>query len=197
MFAEYARDIMKIASREGLKNMFASNGFMSESLAKSMRHLDAINIDLKGWKKTYESVGGRIEPVLRNIRLFHERGVWVEATTLLVTGMNTSKGELDKVADALSSISTNIPWHVTRYYPSYMHHSQPTSSKTISTAIEIGKKHGLKFIYAGNLVDEKNSTRCPKCGNVLIERRGFEIISNKITNGKCPWCSEVIPGVWN
>jgi pyruvate formate lyase activating enzyme len=74
-----------------------------------------------------------------------------------------------------------------------------TSVKTLIRAAEIGYAAGLKFVYAGNLpgrVGKFENTFCPNCKATLIERFGFHVLKNRITDGACPDCGTRIPGVW-
>ena len=67
-------------------------------------------------------------------------------------------------------------------------------------AAEIGQEAGLHFVYAGNLPGQTRSyenTYCPKCNELLIARRGYRILQNKLAGrGTCPGCGTVIPGIW-
>ncbi len=197
VFAEYMLDIVKIAKREGVRTVMVSNGMMSKHLRKHLR-VDAINIDLKVMDEgKYREIGGHLGTVLDNIRWFHESGVWVEVTTLLVTGFSDSIENIGKVAEFLSSVSPSIPWHVSRYFPHYLYSEPPTNPQILEKAHDIGKEKGLKYIYIGNMPSDKESTYCPSCGEMLISRSGFDLAANLIKDGRCPYCSEVIEGVWD
>jgi len=139
--------------------------------------------------------------VLDTIRLAHELGLWVEVVTLVIPEFNDSLEELWEISRFLVSVSADIPWHVTAYHPDYQMTDAPaTPAATLQRAAEIGEEAGLHFVYAGNLpgrVGSLEDTRCPHCGSVLIRRRGFFSIENKISkDGTCPDCGQVIPGVW-
>jgi pyruvate formate lyase activating enzyme len=67
----------------------------------------------------------------------------------------------------------------------------PTPIETLENAYEIGKKVGLKFVYLGNVSDpKKESTYCPKCGELVIERIGYQVNIKNLKNGKCGKCGE-------
>ena len=118
--------------------------------------------------------------MLDSIRRLWEMGVWVEVTTLLIPGKNDSPGELRSLAAFLASVSTDIPWHVSRFYPAYrMLDTPPTPVATIETALRIGREAGLKYVYGGNVAGHSSeSTACPSCGTVVIERNGFRVSKN-------------------
>ena len=74
-----------------------------------------------------------------------------------------------------------------------------TPVETLIRAAETGYNAGLNYVYAGNIpgrVGRYENTFCPQCKNVLIERRGFRILNNRINAGACPVCEKKIPGRW-
>jgi pyruvate formate lyase activating enzyme len=201
IFFDYALDTALLAAEKGIRNVFVTNGFLSEeSIRAAAPVLDAANVDLKAFKDdTYRNVcGGRLEPVLDAIRLLHGLGVWIEITTLVIPGLNDSDAELGAIAAFIGSVHPGIPWHVSRFYPQYrMTDRQATPVETIRRARRIGLEAGLKHVYAGNVPgDEGENTSCPECGILLVERTGFRVRSNRIREGRCPDCGGTIPGVW-
>ena len=101
IFYEFARDCAVLARERGIKNVFVSNGYMTPEVTRDLAPLlDAINIDIKAFTdEFYQKVcKAHLQPVLDNVRLMHELGVWVEATTLLIPGWNDSDEELREIA---------------------------------------------------------------------------------------------------
>jgi pyruvate formate lyase activating enzyme len=200
---EWSIDIFKLAKQAGLTCVYISNGNATrEALEALLPYLSAYKIDLKTMQdKRYRQLGGVLKNVLDSIRLAHEIGLWVEVVTLVVPGFNDTPEELMDAARYITSVSPNIPWHVTAFHPDYkMDSTSGTPSKTLITAAEIGQEAGLSFVYAGNLpgrVGEYENTYCPTCQTVLIERSGYVIRGYHITaEGTCPKCHKPVPGVW-
>jgi pyruvate formate lyase activating enzyme len=198
IFFEYAHDCARIATAAGLKNVFVTNGYMTkEALDLIGADLHAANVDLKGFTDSYyrEVVGARLKPVLDSIRRMVERGIWVEVTTLLIPGRNDGDDELRRLAAFLVSLSPDIPWHVSRFHPTYrMLDVPPTPSSSIERALAIGREEGLRYVYGGNLPGhDSESTRCPTCGGTVIERRGFTVQRTRLDDDKCRECSTPIP----
>jgi pyruvate formate lyase activating enzyme len=200
IFFEYAYDIAKLAKKEGIKNVFVSNGYITEEALKVIApYLDANNIDLKSFSdEFYRKVcGARLEPILNSIRLHKELGIWIEITTLVIPSLNDSEKNLRKIAEFIKNLDENIPWHVSRFYPAYKLYDQPpTPIDTLDKAKKIGLEVGLKYIYQGNVPGEGENTLCPNCGRVLIERHGYEVTQNIVRGSKCPYCGTEIDGVW-
>lgn len=155
IFAEYAHDIMALAHRRGLKNVWVSNGFFSqETLEYIGPYLDAINIDLKSFSDEFyqKTCGARLQPVLDTIKRVQERGIHQEITTLLIPGENDSDAELKQITEFIASVSENIPWHISRFHPDYrMLDKNITPYQSLIKAREIGFKAGLKHVYLGNV----------------------------------------------
>jgi pyruvate formate lyase activating enzyme len=201
IFFEYAYDTAQIAEAEGLLNVFITNGYMSEAaLDRIGPHLHAANVDLKAFRDpTYKRlIGGRLEPVLENMKLMKAMGIWVEVTTLVIPDLNDDPEELADAADFIAQeLGPETPWHISRFYPTYRWTDRPpTSITTLEAAREIGLDRGLRYVYIGNVDGGAGSdTRCPECGELLLRRRGFSVLSNRIRGDHCPNCGRRIEGV--
>jgi pyruvate formate lyase activating enzyme len=127
-----------------------------------------------------------------------ELGVWVEVTTLIIPSYNDSEESFKEIIEFIKSVDPAIPWHVTQFYPTYKLLDLPrTPVKTLRRAREMGLERGLKYVYEGNVPGEGGeSTYCPYCGELLVERVGYRILRNNIMDGRCFKCKEIIDGVW-
>jgi pyruvate formate lyase activating enzyme len=201
--SEWAVAIFQPALQAGLKCVYISNGNTTPEVLDYLHpYLSAYKIDLKTMQdKHYRQLGGVLENVLESIQRAHDLGLWVEVVTLVVPGFNDSTDELMDAARFITSVSKDIPWHVTAFHPDYkMTDPMPTSVRTILRAAEIGQEAGLNYVYAGNIpgkVADYESTYCPNCRALLIERYSYVIQNYRITSeGACPECGQQIPGVW-
>jgi len=202
--AEWAGAIFARAVEAGLRCAFVSNGNATpEALDFLLPYLTAYKIDLKSMRDgPYRKLGGTLNQVLDTIRRAHDLGLWVEVVTLVVPGFNDSTDELMDAARFLASVSPDIPWHTTAFHQDYrMLESPATTATDLVRAAEIGQEAGLRYVYAGNLpgrVGSYENTQCPGCGALLIERRGYTILSYRLTaEGRCPGCGSTIAGVWD
>ena len=201
--AEWAVAVFQQAKPAGLACAFVSNGNATPEALDFLRPwIVAYKIDLKGFdEKHYRTLGGTLENVCHGVRMVHERGLWLEIVTLVVPGFNDSEAELRAIAKFIASVSRDIPWHVTAFHPDYkMTEPSPTTVHQLMRAAEIGVEEGLHFVYAGNLpghVGHWESTFCPGCDELLIERTGYLVRDYRITReGKCPRCHRTVPGIW-
>ena len=199
IFFEFAYDCAKLAHEKGIRNVFVSNGYTGEEAARLIApYLDANNIDLKGSDTFYKEIcGARLGPVKNTIRLMKELGVWIEVTTLIIPDLNDADSDLADIAEFIASVDPGIPWHVSQFYPTYKLMDKPrTPVATLRRAVETGYRAGLKYVYEGNVPGEGESTFCPRCKGILIERVGYRVIENRIRDRKCPSCGNLIDGRW-
>ncbi len=201
IFFELAYDTARLAVEAGIKNVFVTNGYITPEALKTIRPvLHAANIDLKGFSEDfYKRVcGARLEPLLDSIKLYKELGIWIEITTLVIPGHNDSDMDLRKTAEFIKSVGPEIPWHVSRFHPTYKLQDEPvTPASTLAKARQIGLDVGLKYVYEGNIPGEGEETMCPGCRKTVIKRVGFSVLENRVKEGKCGYCGAVIDGVWS
>ncbi len=200
--SDWAVNVFKIARQQGIVCGYVSNGNGTPEVLEYIRpYVDLYKVDLKSFNdKSYRELGGVLQNVLDTIRLLKKMEFWVEVVTLIVPGFNDGDEELHKIADFLATVSVDIPWHVTAFHPDYkMTGPQRTPAETLSRAYDIGRSAGLRFVYAGNLpglVGHTENTYCPTCKTRLIERHGFVVTANHMSNAQCPACECSIAGVW-
>jgi pyruvate formate lyase activating enzyme len=155
IFIEYALEIMKRATEQGIKNVWVTNGYMTNDVLNAIvPYLDAVNIDYKSADDTISKqfCNTYATPVLDNIKTLYQKGVHVEVATLIVPGVNDSEEQLRTIAKQLSNISKDIPWHISRYFPNYKFtHIPKTPIDTLQTAFRIGQEEGLTTIHFGNV----------------------------------------------
>jgi pyruvate formate lyase activating enzyme len=201
IFFELAVDTARIAVSKGIKNVFVSNGYMTKQCLQDIfPDLHAANVDLKAFSDKFykEQCGAKLGPVLNTLETMKEMGIWLEITTLLIPGLNDSTEELNEIARFLAGLDSNIPWHISRFHPTYrLTHVHSTPPDSIKRARDLGYEAGLKYVYTGNLPgDVGEKTFCHHCHELLIDRVGFNVPLNKIKDERCPTCGKKIPGVW-
>ncbi|MDR0347650.1 MAG: AmmeMemoRadiSam system radical SAM enzyme [Coriobacteriales bacterium] len=151
---EFVTDTAKLAHEAGLLNVIVTNGYVNEApLVALLPHLDAANIDLKGFTQDfYHRVGAPkgLATVKRSIELAAPV-IHVEVTTLISPGLNDNTEEIESLARWLAEIDPHIPLHLTRFHPSYrMLDVAPTPRATIHHLIAVAQRH-LHTVLPGNL----------------------------------------------
>lgn len=201
--SEWGSEVFAEAKRHGLLTGYVSNGHATPEVLKYLRPVtDLMKIDLKAFRQdSYRAMGGKLDAVTESIDAAWGLGFWVEVVTLIVPGMNDGPAELNDIAKFLAGVSRDIPWHVTAFHPDYrMLDRKRTAFAELKLAWEIGKRHGLRFVYVGNLpglMDGGEDTECPSCHAKAVTRVGFRVASMSIDErGCCQECGQEIPGVW-
>lgn len=150
---EFVRDTAKLAKAQGLKNVIVTNGcFTPQVLDEVLPYLDAMNVDLKGFTpEYYQKLGGCLDTTKAFIQKAFDYGCHLELTTLVVPGCNDNAEELEAMAKWIASLSPEIPYHLSRFFPRWkMTDKEPTQVDAIWQAVELAKRH-LTYVYAGNV----------------------------------------------
>ena len=204
IFLEYAVDVAAACRERGVRTVAVTAGYATRQGREAfLPRVDAANIDLKAFTDdVYRRVClGALAPVLETIEYaVRETSVWVELTTLLIPGLNDSDVEIDAMTRwAVERLGPDVPMHFTAFHPDWkMRDRPPTPPSTLSRARAIAMANGVRYAYTGNVSDvEGQSTRCPSCGALLIERDGYDLGAWALDpGGRCAGCGEPIPGVF-
>ena len=187
---EYVMDASKAVRKAGMKNVLVTNGYVNpEPLEEILPLIDAMNIDIKSMDpEFYKKVcHGKLAPVLETVRRSVKK-THVEITNLVIPGYNDSDEMFEKLTDFIAELNPETPLHFSRYHPDYKFSAPATPYETLIRAVGIAKKK-LKFVYTGNVSQEKyNQTVCPGCGETVIKRQGFSVVSVAVKDGKCEHC---------
>jgi pyruvate formate lyase activating enzyme len=202
VFYEHMFDVAKVAKQAGMGTLFHTNGGMNEEpLAALLEHMDAVTVDLKAFTPEFyqEVSSSKLEPVLRTLQQIHQSGVHLEIVNLVVTTLNDDMDDIRRMCQWIrDTLSDEVPLHFTRFFPAYRLTSlPPTPIETLEGAAQTADEEGLQYVYIGNYPGhERNSTFCPKCGETIIARLHFAVLSLDVEEGKCRFCGHSIPGVW-
>jgi pyruvate formate lyase activating enzyme len=202
--SEWGVAIFKEAKAAGLTTGYVSNGNGTPEVLEYLRPwVDLYKVDLKSFDdRHYRQLGGRLEPILDTIRRLVAMDFWVEIVTLLIPGFNDSPDELQRMTAFIAGVSPDIPWHVTAFHGDYkMTDPENTTAEMLLSAADIGRRNGLRHVYAGNLpgsVGDLEDTRCSSCQELLVSRYGYYIRDYRLTaDGRCPACATPVPGRWS
>jgi pyruvate formate lyase activating enzyme len=211
IFLEYAIDVAQACRARGIKTVAVSAGYIAPDPRREFfRHMDAANIDLKGFtEKFYKNLcTGKLAAVLDTlIYLRRDTNVWFEITTLLIPGENDSPSEIEALCTwVLEHLGADVPLHFTAFHPDWKMQDTPaTPPATLLRARRIGRGLGLAHVYTGNIHDPTGQrTYCSGCGAQLIGRDGYQITAWTLTeDGSCRSCAtpcagifEAVPGRW-
>jgi pyruvate formate lyase activating enzyme len=196
---EFCYDVAKLARKEGLLSVYVTNGYMNLPAWEEIRpFIDAANVDVKEFSDNfYQRICGAptFKPVLETCEWLVKNGVHVETTYLVIPGENDKPEEIRQFCKwEVEKLGPDVPTHFSRFYPHYkMVDHPPTPVETLEMAVKIAKEEGLRYTYIGNVPGhEADNTYCYNCGELLIERWGFEVTSYKLKDNRCPKCGTKI-----
>lgn len=197
MWFEYILAVSDLIHKAGLKNVMVSNGFISERpLSDLLIHMDAFNIDLKGFTEHFykEFTGSSLAPVLVSLKKIRQSGKHLEITCLIIPGQNDDPDVFREMVRWIDSeLGNETVLHLSAYHPAYKLGTQATSASDLERLIEIANQK-LTYVYAGNLqLKAAQDTKCSKCDTILIKRNGYHIVKISVNDqGKCSICGNKV-----
>ncbi|MGA2059546.1 MAG: AmmeMemoRadiSam system radical SAM enzyme [Thermoguttaceae bacterium] len=220
IWAEYAIDTAKACRQAGVKTVAVTSGYITDAArAEFYEHMDAANVDLKGFTDDFyrQYCAGRLQPVLDTLRwIARESKVWLEITNLIIPQANDSPEDIKRMCRwIVEELGPDVPLHFSAFHPDFkLTDRGPTPMSALLMAYDIARQAGIRYVYTGNVIDqERQHTYCPGCGRAVIERNGYDILSyaikeGRISNssyegGRCMFCQmpiagrfEDAPGTW-
>jgi pyruvate formate lyase activating enzyme len=202
IFLEYAVDVADACRAVGIHPVAVTAGYICDEPRRELyAHMDAANIDLKGFSDEFyrHVAGGQLGAVLETLEyVVHETDVWVELTTLLIPGHNDSDAELDAMSTwVVEHLGRDVPMHFTAFHPDYrMLDVEPTPPATLTRARDIAQRNGVQYAYTGNVHDrDGGSTYCPSCGTRVVDRDWYALRDYRLDDhGHCTACGTAIAG---
>ncbi|MCA9631372.1 MAG: AmmeMemoRadiSam system radical SAM enzyme, partial [Myxococcales bacterium] len=206
IFAEYAIDTAEACHELGLNSVAVSAGYIGERAREAFfGAMDAANIDLKAFTERFykKLCFAELAPVLDTLRYIkHETDCWLEVTTLLIPGENDSEAEVERLAGWMyENLGPDVPLHFSAFHPDFkLTGPERTPTETVLRARSQAKAIGLRHVYCGNVHHpESQSTYCPGCNALLIERDWYALGEYAVKHGDahsgaCAHCGTVIPG---
>ena len=202
IFFEYMYDTSQEARKKGIKSVVITGGHINpEPIEDLTKVVDAIKVDLKAFSEDFYKnyVKGELQPVLEAIKIIFKSNVWLELVYLVIPTLNDSSNEIRRVCRwIMKEIGPDVPLHFSRFYPNYlMKNLPPTPVSTLERIRKIALEEGIRYVYIGNVPGHPaESTFCPYCKEVIIERVGFQVNKIELQGGRCKYCNKPIPGIW-
>jgi len=201
---DYMYETAKLARERRIKNLWITCGHTSEpALDDLCKYIDAANVNLKSFSEDiYRKLNsGKLQPVLDTLKFLKQKGVWFEVTNLIVPTYTDKPDMTQRMCDwLLANIGPDYPLHFSRFHPAHkLTHLPPTPAGVLIEAREIARKAGLKYVYIGNAPDvaDAQTTFCPGCKKMVIDREIYAVRRMNLDDGKCRSCGTKIAGVWS
>ncbi len=196
IFMEFAHDVGILAHKQGLFNIFVTNGYETpESMEMAAEFLDAMTIDFKGnaEEKFYNRYISVMHPdlIYKTIESALNHGIHTEITDLVIPEIGDNLDAAEKMIAKIKDIGGEyMPVSFLRYHPDYKLSLPYTPLETLKKHYNLAKSMGMHYVYLGNVREENyENTYCPGCGALLIQRHGFDsTIINLNSDGSCIHC---------
>ncbi|MFH1790085.1 MAG: AmmeMemoRadiSam system radical SAM enzyme [bacterium] len=200
VWVEYALEIMKLAKKEGLCNVWVSNGFMTEHTINAISpFLDAINIDIKSFSDDFylRNCQARLKPILENCITVVKKKIHLEITTLIIPTLSDDEKMISDIAEFIKQkLGSEVPWHISAFSGDIswkLKNIKQTPINKLKKAHKIGIGAGLHYVYVGNTtIIGLENTVCPKCNAVVIERIGYSIKNHLKKEKSCKCGYEIL-----
>lgn len=203
VFLEYAVDVAQACREAGVRTVAVTAGYIEPEARRELyRHMDAANVDLKGFtEKFYQDLAvGHLQPVLDTlVYLKKETNCWFEITNLMIPGWNDSEKETNEMTGwIVENLGPDVPVHFTAFHPDWkMRDIPPTPPRTLLRARDIAMKNGVRYAYVGNIAHgDGEDTYCPSCRQRVIGRQGYAIVSWNVKKNGCASCGAALQGVF-
>jgi AmmeMemoRadiSam system radical SAM enzyme/AmmeMemoRadiSam system protein B/AmmeMemoRadiSam system protein A len=201
IWLEYAIDTARACRALGLKTVAVTSGYIApEARAAFYGVMDAANIDLKAFSEDFyaKMTGGHLQPVLDTLRwVAHETDAWLEITNLVIPQSNDSVEEIGRMCTWIAEeLGPDVPLHFSAFHPDFQLTDRgPTPLETLLAAHDVARRAGLRYVYVGNISDRRHQgTYCPGCGQLVIERDGYQVGAYEVRDGHCAACGTPIAG---
>jgi len=198
IFMEFARDVGLEAKGRGLFNIFVTNGYWTpESVAMAATFLDAATVDFKGngerdFVRRYIGIPD-VEPIFQTLLEMRDKTkIHIEITDLVVPEIGDDLSAARRLVRWIyDNLGPDTPIHFLRFHPDYkLMHLPWTPIETLEAHWRVAREEGMKYVYIGNVPGHPyEHTYCPGCGQVVVERIGFDIVGWKLGgDNRCPQC---------
>jgi pyruvate formate lyase activating enzyme len=196
IFFEFAYKTAKLAYKDGIMNIFVTNGYMSDVAVKKIaKYLDAAVVDFKasGDPEFYKKFVGvpDVQPIYTTLDQMKKHRIFIEITDLIIPNIGEDIAQLKKLVEWINTfLGPDVPLHILQFFPSYKLMEIPvTPIQTLEKFLSVAKEAGQRYVYIGNVPGHKNeNTYCYNCGELIIERHGFRVKKINISEGRCAFC---------
>ncbi|HKL37896.1 MAG TPA: AmmeMemoRadiSam system radical SAM enzyme [Bacteroidales bacterium] len=197
IYYEFMLDVARELKAKGLKNVMVTNGYINkEPLEKLIPYMDAFSIDLKGFTEEFyrKNTSSSLESIMESILQIGKSDSFLEITNLVIPGLNDQIGKFQEMLEWITTnLGENTILHISRYYPGFKSHIQPTSVSKLKEFYTLAKEH-LNYVYLGNvMLEDGSSTYCHQCANLLVKRNGYDTQTPGLDEaGKCIHCENKV-----
>ena len=193
---EFAFKIAKYAHRSNLKNIFVTNGYLSEEAVKKIaKYLDAASVRFKAsgsqeFMKQYGLIPD-ISPIIDTLKQMKKHRIFIEIANTIIPQIGDDVEECRKLAELINAeFGSEIPFHLLQFYPNPKFAGLPmTPLAVLERCADVARAAGLRFVYLSNVPKSpEQNTYCYNCREPLIIRENLVVKKINLVDGRCPNC---------
>lgn len=177
VFFEYAYDTAKLARKEGLFNIFVTNGYMTPEAVETIApYLDAASVNFKGggdpeFYRSFSQVPD-VNPIYGCLKELKRHGIHVEVTNLVVPIYGDSIERIGELATWIrENLGSDASLHLLGFRHQCMMDNVPSMSPNeLRKMCLVATERGLRYVYLHGYPTLQTNTYCPSCNELLIER---------------------------
>jgi len=193
---EFAFKIAKLAHRGNLKNVFVTNGYITDDAVKKIaKYLDAATVRFKAsgdpeFMKQYSLIPN-ISPIFDSLKQMKKHRVFIEVSDLIIPQVGDDVERCRKLAEMINAeYGSEIPFHILQFYPNPKFPGLPmTPISVLEKCADEVRKAGLRFVYISNVPkNPSQNTYCYNCRELLIIRENLSVKKINLSDSRCPNC---------
>jgi pyruvate formate lyase activating enzyme len=193
---EFVFKIAKYAHRVNIKNIFVTNGYITEDAVKKIaKYLDAASIRLKAsgdanFMKQYSLIQN-INPIIDSLRQMKKHRIFIEIANTIIPQVGDDVDQCRKLAELINAeFGSEVPFHILQFYPTQKFPGLPiTPLAVLERCADVARAAGLRFVYISNVPKNPNqNTYCYNCREPLIVRENLVVKKINLIDGRCPNC---------
>lgn len=199
---EWVMDIASACKKKGMLIALCTAGYISrEYRAALFNAVDAVELSLKGFthRSHYNMARVSSSTPLESLQFLARSRTHLEVTITVVPGYNDDRAELTAYIDwHLEHLGRQTPLRWARFRPEHeLSGVAETPDAELAELHHLAESRGIDYVYVGNVHSpESQTTFCSHCGNALIQRDWFRLVSYDAIRDTCPNCNTQIPGIF-
>ncbi|MEM5766188.1 MAG: AmmeMemoRadiSam system radical SAM enzyme [Candidatus Aenigmatarchaeota archaeon] len=193
---EFIFKIAKYAHRANIKNIFVTNGYVTEDAIKKIaKYLDAASVRFKAsgsrqFMSQYSLISD-ISPIIDTLKQMKKHRIFIEIVNTIIPQIGDDVDECRRLAELINSeFGSEIPFHLLQFYPNPKFPGLPsTPIAVLDRCVDVARLAGLRFVYISNVPKHAGqNTYCYNCQEPLIIREAFFVKKINLVDGRCPNC---------
>ncbi len=191
---EYVLDVMKANKKEGIANIFVTNGYLTNDVNKKVnKFIDAVALEI------YASLDGQfyrehcavedVEPVLAFMKHVKKHRIHMEIANVVIPQTGEGNDSFRRLTEFITSeIDSYMPFHLVQFRPQgAMAQAPKAANGHLEKLYEEAKRGGMRNVFIEGVAGRED-TLCYNCNDLLIKRVDRAVKKINMKGDRCPSC---------